>query len=72
VYSYSESNTSGLVACEQPEAKANLRPNTQTVLFTLGPRESEHSPSPRPTSYDSFLPVSKFPSFIRSTSQLSE
>lgn len=33
VRSYGESNnTSGLVACEQPEAKANLRPNTQTVL----------------------------------------
>lgn len=33
VRSYGESNnTSGLVACEQPEAKANLRPNTQAVL----------------------------------------
>lgn len=37
-YSYGGPNTSGLVACEQPEAKANLRLNTQTVLSTLGLR----------------------------------
>lgn len=69
-------NTSGLVACEQPEAKANLRPNTQTVLSTLSPRESEHCPSvasARLTSYDSrFYPFrSSLRSFVPRLSYLS-
>lgn len=62
VRSYGESNnTSGLVACEQPEAKANLRPNTQAVLGfpplvparITSPRDSSGH-LPRLVSYQTF------------------
>lgn len=68
VRSYGESNnTSGLVACEQPEAKANLRPNTQAVLG-FPPLVPARITSPRDSSGHLLRLVSyqPFQGFLRS------
>lgn len=54
---HGQPNTSGLVACEQPEAEANSRPSTQTVYFPPSvPASSTTRSCPFQGSLRSFVP----------------